>query len=233
MPSYNVANTIAATIKRIPAEALRLKGYSLSLYVVDDGSSDGTSSEIKKLEPLNFPLTVLNHATNRGYGAAQKTGLSASLSDGNDLHVILHGDGQYAPEELDILLSVLKKGEADLVIGSKFKKGRVLRQGMPLIRMIGIRLMDGIENLVYGTRGLEFHSGYMAYSSPVLEGLRFDEKTDGFHFDGEIVAAGARKGYSVALVPISTSYGNGTSSLSPAPYLLEVLSSMFHNRKAL
>ena len=176
-------------------------------------------------------VSLLEHQKNRGYGAAQKTGLQMSLADANDYHVILHADGQYAPEELPDVLAPLLSGSADVVIGSKFLKGHVLRQGMPFFRMVGIRLIDRLENLVYGMKGLEFHSGYMAYSAAALRCVPFLSLTDGFHFDGEMVVVAARAGLRIQRVPISTCYGDSVSSLKVLPYLGEVLRSIVRNAR--
>ena len=113
-----------------------------------------------------------------------------------------------------------------MVIGSKFARGGVLRQGMPPARYVGIRLLDALENRLYGLRGLEFHSGYMAYTSAVLAAVPLTELTDGYHFDGELVRAAGRAGLRVVKVPIATRYGGDTTSLRPLPYLAEVARSI-------
>jgi len=217
IPAYNAARTLPDVLQRIPADRLAELGCAARVYVVDDGSTDGTAAS------ETHAVRVLRHERNRGYGAALKTGLAASCGDGNALHVILHADGQYAPEELPQMLAPLLAGRADVVIGSKFLGGNVLAQGMPLSRMLGIRFFDWLENLRFGTDDLEFHSGYMAYSSAALGKLPFARLTDRFHFDGQMVAAAARLGLRVERVPITTDYSAGTSSLAAGPYVREIL----------
>ena len=223
MPAFNAARTINVTIRRIPLASLEEAGWLPRVYVVDDGSTDGTGRQARQAKHhVSFPIQVLAHDQNQGYGAAQKTGLSASLGDGNTAHVILHADGQYAPEEMVSLLEPMRRGTAQGVIGSRFKKGEVLAQGMPLARMLGIRLLDNLENFIFGLDGMEFHSGYMGYTTPLLEVVPFEQLTDRFHFDGQMVLCSAKAGFDLTLVPISTSYGPDTSSLAPLSYLLEV-----------
>ena len=222
MPAFNAARTLEPTLHRIPFAALE-QGWRPRIYVVDDGSTDGTGERARRAGPqMSVPLRVLTHPENRGYGAAQKTGLSASLEDGNAIHLILHSDGQYAPEEMVGLLEPMASGAAHGVIGSRFKKGEVLAQGMPLARMLGIRLLDNLENFIFGLDGMEFHSGYMGYTTALLEAIPFEQLTDRFHFDGQMVLCAAKAGFELTLVPISTSYGPDTSSLAPLSYLLEV-----------
>ena len=231
MPAYRAARTVVHTIERIPADALRRAGCKLELFVIDDGSSDGTGAAVRAAAPFpDLVVTLLTHPQNRGYGAAQKTGLAASAGAGNDGHVVLHSDGQYAPEELEVMLEPLRTFRADVVIGSKFKKGRVLSQGMPLSRMLGIRAADSLENRLLGVTGLEFHSGYMAYSAKALAAVPFTTLTDRFHFDGEMVLSAAKAGLKTELAPISTSYAKGTSSLAPLPYLRELMSTVMRYR---
>jgi glycosyltransferase involved in cell wall biosynthesis len=209
---------------------LRAAGLEPAVIVVDDGSGDDTAARVRGvIDGGSLRLELLTHEHNRGYGAAQKTGLARSLAAGHAQHVILHADGQYAPEELPEVLSPLAAGEADVVIGSKFAAGHVLRQGMPLARWAGMRLADALENRVAGLRGLEFHSGYMAYTTAALADAPWSRLTDGFHIDGELVRWTARRGLRVVKVPIATTYGGDTSSLAAAPYLVEVAASLLRH----
>lgn len=231
MPAYHAADTVVDTIERIPTDLLRRAGCRSELFIVDDGSSDGTGAAVRAAAPFpHLAVTLLTHPSNRGYGAALKTGLAASAGAGSDGHVILHSDGQYAPEELEVMLEPLRDRRADVVIGSKFKKGGVLRQGMPLPRMLGIRAADRLENRLLGVSGLEFHSGYMGYSAKALALIPFTTLTDGFHFDGEMALSAAKAGLKTEFVPISTSYAAGTSSLHPVPYLKELVSTVLRYR---
>lgn len=232
MPAFNAANTLAATVARIPVDALMGAGLVPRLFVVDDGSTDTTAAEVARLAgDAPLPVQLLRHDPNRGYGAAQKTGWGASLAAGNSLHVLLHSDGQYAPEELPRMIAPLLDDTAQVVIGSKFLGGKVLRQGMPLARMLGIRLLDALENRVFGLQGLEYHSGYMGYASAVLEAIPLQRLTDRFHFDGEMVLSAAHLGFAITRVPIATRYGDDTSSLAPLPYLADVIGAMGRYRR--
>jgi glycosyltransferase involved in cell wall biosynthesis len=230
VPGRNAAATLRPTLARIPVAQLDRLRVRAKLYLVDDGSRDGTREVMRRVEavppPGPLPAVVLVHAENRGYGAALKTGLAASLAEGNRAHVQLHSDGQYAPEELPSMLAPILQDRADVVIGSKFLLGHVLEQGMPLARMLGLRLADALENAVFGLEGLEYHSGYMAYSSAALERIPFETLTDKFHFDGQMVLSAGKASLAIARVPIRTSYAPGSSSLAPVPYLGEILATL-------
>jgi len=222
MPACDAAATIRPTLERIPVGQLEDAGIDFRVYVVDDGSTDDTVPRAEAARPgLGDRLEILRHEANRGYGAAQKTGLGASLRAGAAGHVILHSDGQYAPEEINDVVAPIRSGHADVAIGSKFAKGSVLAQGMPFMRVVGIRFFDWLENRIFGLRNLEFHSGYMAYSTHALRSIDYADLTDRYHFDGEMVLCAAKTGLAIHKAPISTRYHTGTS-LKVLPYILEI-----------
>lgn len=212
---------MAATLRRLAAEAPRLPAAEVLL--VDDGSSDGTAAAARAAaEEFGLNLRVLSHPSNRGYGAAQKTGLKAALELGCRAAALLHSDGQYAPEELRAVASPVLSGSADVCVGSRLLSGRALEQGMPPARYWANRGLTALENLVFGLRFAEYHTGYMAYSADALRAIKFETLTDRFHFDGEMLLCAGKLGLRVAQVPVSAYYGPGSSSLSPVPYLAEV-----------
>lgn len=221
IPSYNSAKAIAGTLARLAPVLPRLPGAVTLL--VDDGSSDGTAATAAAAaEKLKLNLRVLAHTSNRGYGAAQKTGLKAALALGCGAAVLLHSDGQYAPEELPAMVAPLLDGSADVCAGSRLLSGLALRQGMPPARYWANRGLTALENLVFGLRFAEYHSGYMAYSAAALRAIKFETLTDKFHFDGEMLLCAGKLGLRVAQTPVSAYYGPGSSSLAPLPYLAEI-----------
>lgn len=218
MPAFNARPTITPTISRIPADRLP----AFIVLIVDDGSNDGTGEEATATcmqKGLDFE--VIRHERNRGYGAAQKTGLNRALSLGCKWSVLLHSDGQYAPEELPEMIKPLISGEADVVVGSRILAG-ALKQGMPFIRWLGNRVISALENAIFGLHFVEYHSGAMAYSDTALKAIKFDTLTDRFHFDGEMLLCAGKIGLRVREVPISTYFGPDVSSLRPIPYMVEI-----------
>jgi 2-polyprenyl-3-methyl-5-hydroxy-6-metoxy-1,4-benzoquinol methylase len=178
-------------------------------------------------------LTVLRNELNQGYGGNQKIGYTYAIRRGFDVVALVHGDGQYAPEELPRLLVPLCEGQADAVFGSRMMKPReALRGGMPLYKLFGNRLLTSIENTLLGTRLSEFHSGYRLYSVRALARLPFLLNTDDFHFDTEIIIQllGARQ--RIVELPIPTYYGGEICRVNGVRYawnvLLAVLRSTLH-----
>jgi len=220
IPAYEAADMLPKVLARIPS-AIRLAARAI--LVVEDCGPAGPLSTTPALRAEYPTLEVLQHDRNRGYGAAQKTGYRRALELGCDLVVLLHADGQYAPELMERLLAPLLRGEADIVLGSRMlRKREALRGGMPLYKFLGNLFFTLIENLAYGMRLSEYHSGYIAYSREALRRIPFERLTDAFHFDGQMLMLGGKRGLRIAEVPIATHYGDEISHLRAFRYGLEV-----------
>jgi hypothetical protein len=95
-----------------------------------------------------------------------------------DIVVLLHGDGQYAPEIMQDLLDPLETGQADMVMGSRMMVPGAARKGnMPLYKYLGNKVLTFTENVLAGTNLTEFHSGYRAYSVQALREIPLDAMT--------------------------------------------------------
>jgi len=220
MPAYKAAKTIESVFERIPKEVY--KGL-YKIIVVNDGSLDNTAEIISKLSKKYKKILILTHQQNRGYGATQKTGFNKAVELGADITVVLHSDGQYAPELLPKMVKPIEEKKADVVMGSRLLGGGALKGGMPLYKYIGNRTLTTIENIAYGTNISEFHTGYMAYSRKALERIKFNRLSDTFHFDGEMVMMSGKKGLRIAEIGIPTRYAEEKSHLKPIKYGLDVL----------
>jgi glycosyltransferase involved in cell wall biosynthesis len=221
MPAYNAGATIEKVFERIPAEARqRIERY----LVVDDGSTDDTAAALERLARSVRGLVPLRHPVNRGYGAAEKTLLKEALSAGAGIVVLLHSDGQYSPECIPDLLAPFDRGEADLLQGSRMLGGGALRGGMPLYKYLANKSLTALENLAFGLRMAEYHSGFMVYARRFLEAVPFERLSDSFDFDLEMILAARLKGFRIREVAIPTIYAGETSHLKPVAYGLRVLS---------
>jgi glycosyltransferase involved in cell wall biosynthesis len=215
MPAYNAARTLRITYQDIPVQHVD------HVILVDDGSTDETLSIARELN-----LTAFVHARNFGYGANQKTCYTEALKEGADIVVMLHPDYQYDPTLLPKLVAPIEAGEADIVLGSRFLLGSVMKQGMPWWKYISNRFLTRLENLVLGLRLSEYHTGYRAYSRQVLEELPFLLNSDKFVFDQEILVQAAHRRFRVREVPVPTKYFPEASSagfLDSSIYGLSIL----------
>jgi glycosyltransferase involved in cell wall biosynthesis len=221
MPAYNAGATIEKVFARVPPEARqRIARY----VVVDDGSTDDTSSALMRLQKEFSNLVLLWHSANRGYGEAQKTLLRYALAQGADVGIVLHSDGQYSPEKIPDLLAPFDTDAADLVQGSRMLRGGALRGGMPLYKYVANKALTAIENRAFGMSLAEYHSGYMVYSRKAMETIPFGKLSNSFDFDLEMIVLAKVKGLRIAEVAIPTIYAGEKSHLNPIKYGFDVLS---------
>jgi len=164
-------------------------------------------------------LTVFRNPVNLMYGGNQRRGFFYCIDRGFDIVVLLHGDGQYAPEVMQSLLDPLESGHAQMVFGSRMTmSGGARKGGMPLYKYLGNRILTWAQNRLVGLELSEFHSGYRAYSVPALAGIPLDRLTSNWHFDTQIILEFHRRGYRIAEVPIPTYYGNEICRVQGIPY---------------
>ena len=209
LPAYNAERTLGRTLADIPRDVVD------EIILVDDCSKDGTVALAKKLG-----LTVYAHEQNLGYGANQKTCYTKALEHGADVVVMCHPDYQYDPRIIPQLIEPILRGEADAVFGSRMMKGGALEGGMPLRKHNANILLTAFENVALGTYLTEFHSGFRAYSAKVLRAIRYEDNSDGFIFDTEIIVQILIQHFKITEVPIRTRYFEEASSIRLWPSIL-------------
>jgi glycosyltransferase involved in cell wall biosynthesis len=216
--AYNAASTLARVLDRIPRDFVP---RICEVLVCDDHSQDATYLVGLGYQQLSreLPLNVIRHERNLGYGGNQKAGYRWAMEHGWDVAVMLHGDGQYAPEVLPQLVEPLELDKCDAVFGSRMMEpGAARRGGMPLYKYIGNKVLTRIENAAVGTDLSEWHSGYRAYSVPALESIAFDENSNGFDFDTQIIVQLHDAGKQILETPIPTYYGDEISYVRGLKY---------------
>jgi glycosyltransferase involved in cell wall biosynthesis len=206
--AYNAESTLEKVIQRIPPDV-----YSKieEIFVFDDASSDGTYEAGRSLmrDARGEKLRIFRNPVNLMYGGNQKKGYQYAIGRGLDIVVLLHADGQYAPEVMQEILTPLETGQADMVMGSRMMiKGAALRGNMPMYKYVGNKILTWSENRLSGLRLSEFHSGYRAYSVHALKQIPLDLMTWNWHFDTQIILQFLKKGFRIREVPIPTYYGD-------------------------
>lgn len=221
--AYNAATTLAQTLDRIP-ESFRER--ITEVFVCDDASQDGTYRVGLEYQQLatDLPVTVVHHQTNLGYGGNQKAGYRLAIEHDLDIIVLLHADGQYAPECLPDIVGPLERGEADAVFGSRMMvKGSARAGGMPAYKFVGNRILTSVENKALGSQLSEFHSGYRAYNVHTLADLDLSGTSDGFNFDTQIIIALLGRDKTIVEIPIPTYYGDEICYVNGLRYAADVL----------
>lgn len=220
--AYNAATTLAEVLDRIPAD---FRSSITTVLVGDDHSQDQTHLVAVGYQQLaaDLPIQVTRHERNLGYGGNQKWGYRTAIEQDLDVIVLLHGDGQYAPEMLPQMVEPLLSGQADAVFGSRMmESGGARRGGMPLYKYVGNRILTTIENAAAGVQLSEWHSGYRAYSVAALRQLPFERNSDGFDFDTQIIIQLIESGQRIAEIPIPTYYGDEISHVNGIKYAKDI-----------
>lgn len=210
IPAHDEAGRIGPLIGRLPPTVL---GQPTRCIVVDDGSTDDTA-----FEALGAGAKVISHGSNRGLGAAIATGLAAADAEDCVCVAFCDGDGEYAPEELALLVAPILSDWADYVVGSRFT-GRILRM-RPHRRFGNIVLTRWVRWL---TRHpvTDGQSGYRALSRAAARSARLAHD---YNYAQVLTVNLIGQGYRYAEVPITYRFrDSGRSFVRLVPYLRRVV----------
>jgi len=203
MPAYNAAETLEMTYKDIPKDIVS------DVLVVDDASRDNTISVARRMG-----LKVFVHPKNLGYGGNQKTCYREAMKLGAEIVVMVHPDYQYDSRLIPQIIEPVIAGRADLVLGSRLADGSAVSGGMPLYKYASNRFLTFFENIVLRQHLSEFHTGFRAYSRRLLQTIPFENNTDDFVFDTEVIIQTVAFGFSIAEIACPTRYRRDSSSIN-------------------
>jgi glycosyltransferase involved in cell wall biosynthesis len=224
--AYNAESHIEKTLSRIPESVWKMLTV---VYIVDDCSSDDTT-----LKALNFhhahsgKIVVIRNRVNLRYGGNQKLGYQWAIDQQLDIVVMLHADGQYAPEFLEQMYTPIMNNEADVVIGSRMMTAKTaLQGGMPKYKYYGNIILTKMQIALTGLKLSEYHSGYRAYSVKFLKSIPFWENSNEWHFDTQILLQNYQVKARIKELPIPTYYGDEICRVNGMSYAFNCVITSF------
>ncbi|MDP3704243.1 MAG: glycosyltransferase family 2 protein [Candidatus Omnitrophota bacterium] len=196
IPVYNEAGLMEQVLQRVLASPVEGK----EVLVVNDGSKDGTGEVLAKLQQ-RLPIRVITHPTNRGKGAAVRSGFQAATGD---IVIIQDADLEYDPGDYPTLMRPILEGRAEVVLGSRFalhKPHFFTPQGEPFFtHYIGNLIVIWLTNTLYGFHATDYEGGYKAFTRQVIQ--ETPVKANGFEFDNELICKLLRRRRKIVEVPI-------------------------------
>jgi glycosyltransferase involved in cell wall biosynthesis len=205
MPAYNAAKTLQTTYQEVMDQ-----GFVDHVILVDDFSKDETVAVAKSLPGVQVHV----HPKNRGYGGNQKSCYTLALEAGADVVVMIHPDYQYTPKLLPAMAGLVANDLYPCVLGSRILGGHSLKGGMPWWKYIANRFLTFAENVLISAKLSEYHTGYRAFSREVLEKVPWQENSDDFVFDNQMLAQIHWHGFTIAEVSCPTKYFPEASSIN-------------------
>lgn len=210
IPAYNEERFIGSVV-------LKARKCAHTVIVIDDGSSDATAQVATDAGAI-----VLSHAVNQGKGAALNTAFRLLRDQRPNVVVMLDGDGQHLPEELDRLIEPVLAGEADVVIGSRYLENN---SRVPGHRIVGHWMFNWITRLASGVSASDSQSGYRAFSLKAVETICFH--SNGFSVESEMQFIVRENGLQLVEIPITIRYEDPPKR-SVVAHGLAVLNGILH-----
>jgi glycosyltransferase involved in cell wall biosynthesis len=194
IPAYNASRSLRGVIEGI-------KVFELAIVVVDDGSTDATAQIAQDAE-----VHVLRHRTNRGKGAALRTGFRFLLQTGYKGILTFDADGQHDPAFIPHFIRAYEEGRGDIIIGSRAGEFDAMSWLRRFWNQLGVK---AVSKLI-GTPLTDTQSGYRLINAEVLRGLPL--RATGYEGELELLMKACKRGHSVVDIPIATRYADGRPS---------------------
>ena len=204
MPAYNAYNTLEKTYNEVPFSIVD------DVILVDDYGTDNTFELANKLGIKH----VIRHEYNKGYGGNQKTCYNKALDLKADIIVMLHPDYQYTPKLIESMCSIIANELYPVVLGSRILGKGALKGGMPIYKYFANRILTLFQNILMNQKLSEYHTGFRAFSADVLNGIKYNENSDDFIFDNQMLAQIMFKGYEIGEITCPTKYFEDASSIN-------------------
>ena len=204
LPAYNAMQTLEKTYNEIPFDIVD------DVILVDDRSTDKTVDVAREIGIKH----IISHEKNQGYGGNQKSCYRKALELQADIIVMLHPDYQYTPLLIASMCHLIANDVYPVVFGSRILGKGALLGGMPTYKYIFNRCLTLAQNILINQKLSEYHTGYRAYKREVLVNIKFEQNSNDFVFDNEVVSQIFMKGYQIAEITCPTKYFEEASSIN-------------------
>lgn len=204
LPAYNASKTLEKTYKEIDLQIVD------EIILVDDCSKDDTIEVAKQLGIHH----IIKHEINKGYGGNQKTCYNKALELNADIVIMVHPDYQYTPLLIPSMSYLIANGLYHVVLGSRILGKGALQGGMPWYKYVANRLLTLSQNILMSAKLSEYHTGYRAFSKEVLQAVNYNNNSDNFIFDNQMLAQIWYAGYEIAEITCPTKYFKEASSIN-------------------
>ncbi len=189
IPCYNEERFIASVI-------LKARRHADLVLVIDDGSPDQSARVA-----ADAGAVVIRHMANKGKAQSIRTAFTWALERDVAALVLIDGDGQHDPDEIPAVIAPILRGEADMVIGTRFG---AVESSIPAYRQVGQHALTAMTNVGSGVRVTDSQSGFRAFSRAALQRMRFGSHRFAIESEMQFIARRAR--LRVAEAPISAIY---------------------------
>lgn len=190
IPAFNEASVIGNVFAQIQNE-----GYH-NICLIDDGSTDNTREVA-----LQYDVFTLSHPINRGAGAAIQTGIAFAKNEGYPYVLLMDGDGQHLPQDIECMLTKIQETDADIIIGNRFAYSE---NNVPKKRLVYNKLANIFTNIFCKKNYDDTQSGFRLLNRRAIESLEL--KSKGFDFCSEMLIVSEKLDLEVAQTPIRVIY---------------------------
>ena len=196
VPTYNERENIRPLIDSVLSKDARI-----DMLIVDDGSPDGTGAIVDEISAANSRVFALHRPSKLGLGTAYLEGFRWALERSYDYVFEMDADFSHNPDHLPEFLRRIE--DADLVLGSRYRNGRVTVVNWPMPRLLLSYAANIYARAITGLQLFDSTGGFKCFRRKVLETIDLSAvKSNGYAFQIEMSFRAWKKGFRIAEIPI-------------------------------